>query len=1849
VVVGNEQLTGALFDSTNASGTLGMLLQSTGTSTIWVATSTLGISGGSGVTGGTNGKVAVFTSATTLSAGDLFDNLTVSGVNATSSTVNFNVQGTGTLNPFNVASSTGISLLVVGANGTVGIGTATPIAMLAIEGTSTNPTVPLFVVSSSTGAQLMSIGANGRVGINSSSPVSQLTVVGTSTFNSLTIASATGATQLIVTSAGNVGIGTSGPISMFTINSAAALTNDLETITNVGNPVTVAGVNDLQMTYAGGAGAIESAAQRIDLTPGTTSGSTWSDLRLTGAATGPLAGVQENAIKIQGPSAWGAGGQFNGINITGLAGVGTATGTIVGLNIGSITGGSATETAISIGTGWDSALNIGTTSTSSLVGIYGNSANPIQNIFRVASSSGATFLNVSANGNVGIGTSNPVDLLQIANNGALTEDLNDTAGGAELQFNITSSALIDTANSTALGLGTHGSTNILIDTNGNVGIGNTAPSTELAVQGVAGSTDILNVASSSGISVLRVTATQRVGIGSTTPTATLTVQGTSTYPTIPVFTVASSTSAQLFTVSANGNVGVDTTTGTSLFAVQGAGTSDILDISSSSGSSILHVSSAGNVGIGTTTPGTALSVVGSITSSALSGSVDGVVYTDATGKLQVSATGGGGTLCLVSASGGAPAWSSCGGSASTAWSSLSNPSGNLTLGMAANTTAFTYGATTGANTNLFSLSDGSGNSGTGALFFLSSNSGSALNPFQVNVSSTTPALVVTAGSGFVGFGTATPTSALYVLNSTTSEFSIASTVGSSIFDVRNIGTNFGGAAYTGAFVSKDSYFGEEFTQFHSAVLSVVAAGKGGTSQVRGEGSTLTANTAGNNTLTFNTNISTATNSGCTASSTNALNGIETITASSTLNTNVSCMETMTTNASATLMSLFNGNNLPVVEIKASTTVVTAAGAAQANFASTTVWLGIGDTVVASATPPTNGIGFTNCMDLKCVATSTNWIGMVVSGGVAATTSCPSITLAKFALLRFEVAASGASGKVNFYAQNNLSNGPYETACGTVSASVPSVNMTVMMENAANGANEKSVMDVDYYRAWQDDAPILASNNPPAAQQGAQVASGPDLTTYAALSQHYPTIEPIPYGSIVSWDTTTSTPSVRLSNSAYDENMLGITVPDGSVSLNDMSGGSANVAISGRASVEASSENGAIEPGDYLTSSANIPGAVMKATKAGVVIGKALSGFSASGTGSVVVYINRSYFFGDIGSLASLNQGSGDTVSQNILSDLQSQNLAASTTASSTLSQIYTDRLAAALEVVSPQVTVNRLLVNSIQPVMDSNLNITMSSGKELVINNSSSSSTAITLDTFGNGNFTGLLTSQALNSQSLLIGATSTPTLYAQSGFVGINTSTPATSLYIIDNATTTAGGITIANSVVSSSSPVDLFRILSGTNNTVQLSVTSGGNTYIAGSLNVASAQGLSVMYPTSDSGLEVGDVVALATGTATSTYEVERASTSTPAVLGIAVQNQGLVLGQEASSTAAVTISGHAQVLVSMENGVIEPGDYLTLSTTTPGYAAKALYSGQVIGRALTGYDGTVPNQTMVLAEVNVGWANVNNAFVLQDSQTTGGVGSLPTTSPSSFLIDQKGSGNILQLQANEQDRFLVASSGAVSILANVSTSTASSTILTVVNASSTLFTINSVGDVVTTGHIIVGNDTAGTAVINTGDNQTTVTFARPYDSVPKVIVTADGVPNFNYGVINKTVNGFTIAANQPMASSTGFDWFVVEQPGDTASQSSVNITVLSSPSSTSSSGGSSGASAPPAPQDTGSGGNSSTTPDSGSTGSVAGDSTTTPSLDDGSSSAAATVTPTPAPSPTPTAAPTPVPTTAPAPTGP
>lgn len=232
-------------DTTNsfsvaAGDTVTIKIVTTGTvivTPMLVVTTQYGTTGANGtVNTGVKDQVAYYAAGGTSVSGSsiLLTNNTVAGVNATSSTINFNVQGSTTLNPFNVSSSTGTSILRVASNLRVGINSSTPNAITVIQGTNEgeNTTTPIFIIASSTGQQLLTVIANGNIGIGSASPTSLFVLQGSSgSANTLfTIASSTGSSLVAVLPSGNVGVGSTSPTSLLTIQGSSGSTIPLFTI-----------------------------------------------------------------------------------------------------------------------------------------------------------------------------------------------------------------------------------------------------------------------------------------------------------------------------------------------------------------------------------------------------------------------------------------------------------------------------------------------------------------------------------------------------------------------------------------------------------------------------------------------------------------------------------------------------------------------------------------------------------------------------------------------------------------------------------------------------------------------------------------------------------------------------------------------------------------------------------------------------------------------------------------------------------------------------------------------------------------------------------------------------------------------------------------------------------------------------------------------------------------------------------------------------------------------------------------------------------------------------------------------------------------------------------------------------------------------------------------------------------------------------------------------------------------------------------------------------------------------------------------------------------------------------------
>lgn len=115
-------------------------------------------------------------------------------------------------------------------------------------------------------------------------------------------------------------------------------------------------------------------------------------------------------------------------------------------------------------------------------------------------------------------------------------------------------------------------------------------------------------------------------------------------------------------------------------------------------------------------------------------SLNGAYYWDGT-RLVTTATGGAGGKCLVSVDGGTPVWGSCAGSASTDWGFLSNPTQNMAVNVGTFTSIIT--ASTGTSTSdIFTIKDTTGNTGTGHLAFFQSVGTSTIKPFAATAKGT---------------------------------------------------------------------------------------------------------------------------------------------------------------------------------------------------------------------------------------------------------------------------------------------------------------------------------------------------------------------------------------------------------------------------------------------------------------------------------------------------------------------------------------------------------------------------------------------------------------------------------------------------------------------------------------------------------------------------------------------------------------------------------------------------------------------------------------------------------------------------------------------------------------------------------------------------------------------------------------------------------------------------------------------------------------------------------------------------------------------------------------------------------
>ena len=271
------------------------------------------------------------------------------------------------------------------------------------------------------------------------------------------------------------------------------------------------------------------------------------------------------------------------------------------------------------------------------------------------------------------------------------------------------------------------------------------------------------------------------------------------------------------------------------------------------------------------------------------------------------------------------------------------------------------------------------------------------------------------------------------------------------------------------------------------------------------------------------------------------------------------------------------------------------------------------------------------------------------------------------------------------------------------------------------------------------------NNTPDRVEVTLVELGADLA-----ENYYTNDDSIGPGDVVSIDPSLPA-GVKRSSKPYDIQTIGVVSTAPGITLDDAiglgHGRAVPVALAGRIPVKVSTENGRVKTGDLLTPSSTA-GVAMKATKAGQIIGQALQDFSYQDgeIGLVMTFVKTVHWNG--GALVNLlpepidnSQGAlGKTLLSQFVAIKQSLEL-------TNLSEILADRIAVGLEIITPQVTTDDLVLNTIKPV---GVDIIMELGADgrFVIRNPEGKE-AIVFDAQGNAKFAGTVTVDKIKANQI--------------------------------------------------------------------------------------------------------------------------------------------------------------------------------------------------------------------------------------------------------------------------------------------------------------------------------------------------------------------------------------------------------------------------------------------------------------------------------------------------------------------
>jgi hypothetical protein len=245
-----------------------------------------------------------------------------------------------------------------------------------------------------------------------------------------------------------------------------------------------------------------------------------------------------------------------------------------------------------------------------------------------------------------------------------------------------------------------------------------------------------------------------------------------------------------------------------------------------------------------------------------------------------------------------------------------------------------------------------------------------------------------------------------------------------------------------------------------------------------------------------------------------------------------------------------------------------------------------------------------------------------------------------------------------------------------------------------------------------------------------------MGTGADLAEIYCTNDTsIQSGDVVSIDPALRA-GVKKTNGAYDPKTVGIISTNPGLttgSIEDQCAKPVLLALAGRVPTKVSLENGPIQPGDYLTAS-SIPGVAMKATKAGQVIGQALTAYTdPSQPAYVVTFVENGHSTGSsLTDLLPAASNPSQTIEQQALEYFMGWKDKA--VQQTNLSEVLADRVSASLEIITPSVITDKVAVNTITPSTTGNISVELGAGNRLVFKNKDGQE-SFSIDGTGNAQF----------------------------------------------------------------------------------------------------------------------------------------------------------------------------------------------------------------------------------------------------------------------------------------------------------------------------------------------------------------------------------------------------------------------------------------------------------------------------------------------------------------------------------